>query len=119
MNLNNLTPKEVFCGYLKFVLRESKLITGKEIKKIFLMALDDYFKSGITVKDLAGVASELYFGLFRPHEVDAFGDHDLSKCLSLSSEIDYDFEHKDDSEKTRTSFERTIKILKQYLQTNG
>ena len=114
---NRLTPLETFYEYLCDVLVASKVLKEKHVKMIFLKALDDYFKGNISLEYLEVAASQLYYGVNKPHEVDIYYERDLARALFDATEISYYYSHQRKNSAKKT-YEAQIKNLKEYYEKN-
>lgn len=117
-NFSKLSPIEMFQEYLKEVLIESRLLSPKEIKKIFLMALADFFENKIDIKALSVVASQIYFVYSKPHKIDLTVERNLARLLSDTAELDYYFDNAKENPINKKMYDLTIDGLRRYFEEN-
>lgn len=117
-NFSKLSPIEMFQEYLKEVLIESRLLGPKEIKKIFLMALADFFENKIDIKTLSAVASQIYFVYSKPHKIDLTVERNLARLLSDTAELDYYFDNAKENPINKKMYDLTIDGLRKYFEEN-
>lgn len=112
------TPLETFYEYLKGVLVSSKILHQEQVREVFLRALKDYFDEKINLQYLAVVATQLYYELNKPYEIDTNFDRDLVRALSDATEIDWYHDHKDEDLATKRIYKGQLKNLKEYYEKN-
>lgn len=93
-------------------------MTEKETKEKFLKALKGYFEGKTDLKPLAEVATQLYYELNKPFEVDTRFNRDLAKALFDATEIDWYHDHQKDSPSTKKMYEAFLKSIKEYYEKN-
>ena len=115
---NRLTSFETFYEYLKDILVYSKSLTQEQVKKIFLRALKDYFDGNINLECLAVVATQLYYELNKPYEVDLHFNRDLAGALFDATEIDWYHDHQNEDPNNKEMYEAQLKALKNFYKKN-
>ena len=64
------------------------------------------------------MASQLYYGVNKPHEVDIYYERDLARALFDATEISYYYSHQKEDPANKKIYEAQIKNLKEYYEKN-
>jgi len=104
-------------GYLKEAIDVCGELKPEYAKEMFIRISKDYFKANIDLDCFSTLATQLYFELYKPHQLDAY-DSELSRTLSHAAELSWYYKHRKDEKPNLSMYNRSIEILKKYYQAN-
>jgi hypothetical protein len=112
---------QAFLDYLFDILEKEKVLQEYQVKKIFIMALKDFFEKKIDMRTLSSVACELYFEIKVNDPPIRFYERELDKNLYWASEAEYfcNLIKEQPVEKFDPQFcQKIIDDLKKYFEEN-
>jgi nucleoid-associated protein YejK len=110
---------EVLYAYFKKVVFLSKGLSFEDSKKVLLEALKDYLEGTISERDLAIVATELYYELNKPSDFNKNPRmNELGRALSSATEIDYYSKQRKKDPKMKDMYDAQMAALKEFYEKN-
>jgi len=104
--------------YILAGIKNSKPLTIKQIRTIFLILLDDYFSNEIEEYFLESVASDLCFNFSKSPNHILTTDKELGTALVVASDITYYLERAKKDTECKKTLRLNSKILKDYYNKN-
>jgi len=96
-----------------------KVLTLKQVKLVFLLALRDFVSGKITSKYFTSIANHLYYNLSKPSDFYSNNKlHALGEALESASELNYYKENKEKEETSAKMYSVIVKNLESYLNEN-
>lgn len=99
-------------------LKSTKKIDEQKTKEIFLKALKDYFAGQIDLRTISDVATQLYYELTKPFDIETKFRPDLAKALADATEVDWYHDHQKNNPTTKKMYEAFFKTIKDYYEEN-